>query len=115
MRWHALAVFLRSAIVRSAVVRPAGCLVVLAALALLASDCAPAGTSLTVISWGGSYGQAVTKAYLEPFAAATGIDVRLDDYNGGLAQIRAQVETGNVHWDVVDFEMSPAWYRPSAT
>ena len=103
VRWRALAVFLRSAVVRSA-----ACLVVLSALVLVASDCAPAGTSLTVISWGGSYGQAVTKAYLEPFAAATGIDVRLDDYNGGLAQIRAQVETGNVHWDVVDFEMADA-------
>ena len=91
-----------------AVIRSAACLVVLSALVLVASDCAPAGTSLTVISWGGSYGQAVTKAYLEPFAAATGIDVRLDDYNGGLAQIRAQVETGNVHWDVVDFEMADA-------
>ena len=78
-------------------------------VALLASQCAlPAGETLTVISWGGSYGQAVTRAYLEPFAAATGIEVRLDDYNGGLAQIRAQVETGNVHWDVVDFEMADA-------
>ena len=34
--------------------------------------------------------------------------MRLDDYNGGLAQIRAQVETGNVHWDVVDLEMADA-------
>ena len=92
----------------AALVRPVTWLVVLCALALLASDCAPGGASLTVISWGGSYGQAVTKAYLEPFAAATGIDVRLDDYNGGLAQIRAQVETGNVHWDVVDLEMADA-------
>ena len=89
-------------------VRPAAWLGVVFAAALLASDCAPGGTSLTVISWGGSYGQAVTKAYLEPFAAATGIEVRVDDYNGGLAQIRAQVETGNVHWDVVDLEMADA-------
>ena len=91
-----------------AFVRPASWLAVLFASALLAADCAPRGPSLTVISWGGSYGQAVTKAYLEPFAAATGIEVRLDDYNGGLAQVRAQVETGNVHWDVVDFEMADA-------
>ena len=28
----------------------------------------------------------------------------MQDYNGGLAEIRAQVETGNVHWDVVDLE-----------
>ena len=93
---------------RSRHVRPAAWLVVVFAAALLASDCAPGGASLTVISWGGSYGQAVTKAYLEPFAAATGIEVRVDDYNGGLAQIRAQVETGNVHWDVVDLEMADA-------
>lgn len=32
--------------------------------------------------------------------------VRLESYNGGLAQIRAQVETGNVHWDIVDLEFA---------
>ena len=93
---------------RAAGARSAACLATLSAAVLLASDCAPGGASLTVISWGGSYGQAITKAYLEPFAAATGIEVRLDDYSGGLAQVRAQVETGNVHWDVVDFEMADA-------
>ena len=40
--------------------------------------------------------------------AETGIEVRLEDYNGGLAQIRAQVETGNVHWDVVDLNVADA-------
>ena len=30
----------------------------------------------------------------------------MESYNGGLAQIRAQVETGNVHWDVVDLEFA---------
>ena len=88
--------------------RPAASAAALLALALPAAGCAPAGPSLTVVSWGGSYGQAIERAYLEPFAAATGIEVRVDDYNGGLAQIRAQVETGNVHWDVVDLEMVDA-------
>ena len=64
--------------------------------------------SLTVVSWGGSYARACDKAYHIPFTGETGIDVRLEDYNGGLAQIRAQVETGNVHWDVVDMEMADA-------
>ena len=83
---------------------------VLVAEALLASSACigPAGESLTVISWGGSYAQAVTRGYLEPFTAETGIEIRLDDYNGGLAQVRAQVETGNVHWDVVDLEIADA-------
>ena len=67
-----------------------------------------AGDSLTVVSWGGSYARACQKAQHEPFTAETGIDIRLEAYNGGLAQIRAQVESGNVHWDVVDLEMADA-------
>ncbi len=65
---------------------------------------AAAAEALTVVSWGGAYGLASRLAWLEPFSEETGTDFRLEDYNGGLAQIRAQVETGNVHWDVVDLE-----------
>ncbi len=61
---------------------------------------------VTVVSWGGSYAEASRKAWNVPFTAETGIDVRLESYNGGLAQVRAQVETGNVHWDVVDLEFA---------
>ena len=64
--------------------------------------------AITAVSWGGSYAQACVKAYHEPFTAESGINVRLEDYNGGLAQIRAQVETGNVHWDVIDLEIADA-------
>ena len=64
----------------------------------------PAAESLTVVSWGGSYARACQEAYLKPFAAETGVRVRLEDYNGGLSQVRAQVEAGNVHWDIVDLE-----------
>ena len=64
----------------------------LAALAVPAAGCGgPRRESLTVVSWGGSYAHAIDKGYLEPFAAETGLDVRLEDYNGGLAQVRAQV------------------------
>ena len=81
----------------------------LAAMAALASSCFnPSVESLTVVSWGGSYAQAVTKGYHEPFTAETGIGIRLDDYNGGLAQVRAQVESDNVYWDVVDLEIADA-------
>ena len=61
--------------------------------------------SLTVVSWGGSYARACVKGYHERFSAETGISINLEDYNGGLAQIRAQVEVGNVYWDVVDLEI----------
>ena len=89
---------------------PSAAAVRVAALtAALACGCAPPPSgSLTVVSLGGSYGQALVKGYLEPFTAETGVEIRLDDYNGGLAQVRAQVETGNVHWDVVDFETADA-------
>ncbi|MYA36325.1 MAG: ABC transporter substrate-binding protein [Gammaproteobacteria bacterium] len=70
---------------------------------LFAGFTAAAGAqTLTLVSWGGSYGRSVERAWVEPFIEETGIEVRVEDYNGGLAQIRAQVETGNVFWDVVD-------------
>jgi len=59
---------------------------------------------LTVVSWGGSYAKACKDGYIDPFATESGVKVHLADYNGGLAQVRAQVESGNVHWDVIDVE-----------
>ena len=67
---------------------------------------ATADEEVTVVSWGGSYAEACKKAVLDPFTEETGVEIRLESYNGGLAQIRAQVETGNVHWDVVDLEFA---------
>ncbi len=72
----------------------------------------PAGAQdhdfITVVSWGGSYARASVKAYHERFEQETGIQIKLDEYNGGLAQVRAQAETGNVSWDVVDMEAGDA-------
>ena len=67
-----------------------------------------AGQSITVVSWGGSYARAVNEGANIPFTDATGIRVSVEAYNGGLAQIRAQVDIGNIHWDVVDLEMADA-------
>ena len=78
--------------------------------ALLAAP-TPADAStqqLTVVTWGGAYGRASAKAWFEPFAAATGTQIEVEDYNGGLAQIRAQVDIGAVHWDVVDMDLADA-------
>ena len=86
--------------------------VVLSALVALASltayplDQASAQPqSLTVVSFGGSYSRACEKGYHERFEAETGINLNFEDYNGGLAQIRAQVDVGNVYWDVVDLQI----------
>ena len=68
----------------------------------------PEGPSITAVSWGGSYGRAYRAAIQIPFTEETEIGVEMEDYNGGLAQIRAQVDVGSVFWDVVDLEMADA-------
>ncbi len=61
---------------------------------------------LTVVSWGGSYTRSQMLAYVIPYRQKAGEWVEMKTYNGGLAEIRAQIETANVVWDVVDFEQS---------
>ena len=65
-----------------------------------------ANDPLTVVSWGGAYTRSQVEAYHKPFTEKTGIAVISEDYNGGLAQIKAQVESKNITWDVVDLETS---------
>ena len=89
-----------------------GAAVGLVLLLALAAGCGggdgEGSSTLTVVSWGGSYGRASARAFHGPFSAETGVPIVVEDYNGGLAQIRAQVETGNVYWDVVDMEIADA-------
>jgi putative spermidine/putrescine transport system substrate-binding protein len=66
------------------------------------------GRSLVVVSWGGAYTKSQIEAYHKPFEAETGTKINSVDYNGGIAQIKAQVESGNVTWDVVDLELADA-------
>lgn len=61
--------------------------------------------SLTVVSWGGSYGAAQKKHVIDPYQKDTGVKILFEDYSGGVAEIKAQVESGNIQWDVVDFEV----------
>ncbi len=77
------------------------------ASAILASGSAVAQTKdLTVVSWGGSYTRSQMLAYVKPFRKESGEWVSMETYAGGLDEIREQVETANVVWDVVDFELS---------
>jgi len=75
-------------------------------LAAFASGPAIAADALTVVSWGGAYTKSQLEAYHKPYTAKYGTKIQSEDYNGGLAEIRAQVETGKVTWDVVDLEVS---------
>ena len=72
------------------------------------SGVAMAAESITVVSWGGAYTKSQVEAYHKPWMAATGNTIVSEDYNGGLAEVKAQVEAGNVTWNVVDVELSDA-------
>lgn len=60
--------------------------------------------TLTVVSFGGAYGATQQKHQIDPYEAATGNKVLFQNYTGGVAEIKAQVESGNIQWDVVDIE-----------
>ena len=66
----------------------------------------PAQKPLTIVSWGGDYTRSQMLAYVKPYRKRTGAWVAMETYQGGLDEIREQVETENVVWDVVDFELS---------
>lgn len=63
-------------------------------------------TTLTVATWGGAYAEAQREAIFTPFTERTGIGIEVARYDGGLAELRAQHEAGEVRWDVVDMTMS---------
>ncbi len=62
---------------------------------------------LNVVSWGGAYTMSQEEAYSKPWTEKTGQRIiNIDRSATGLAGLRAQVEAGNVTWDLVD--MLPA-------
>jgi putative spermidine/putrescine transport system substrate-binding protein len=78
-------------------------LTLLATLALTASPLV--AQDLTVTSFGGAYGAAQQEHMIDPFMAETGVNVLFEDYGGGIAEMKSQVEAGNILWDVVDIEV----------
>jgi putative spermidine/putrescine transport system substrate-binding protein len=59
------------------------------------------GVTLTFSSFGGVYQDAQKKAWQEPYTQLTGVQFQNDE-NSSNATIKAQVEAGQVTWDVVD-------------
>ncbi len=60
--------------------------------------------TVNIASFGGSYTRSQMLAFVRPWEASTGKVANMHDYNGGLAEIRSQVASANVIWDVVDME-----------
>ncbi|MER8438856.1 ABC transporter substrate-binding protein [Mesorhizobium sp. M1312] len=78
------------------------------ALASVSTIPAFAEDRLVVASFGGAYTAAQSKAFIEPYMAEKGTKVLTADYNGGLAELRSQVQSGNGAWDVIDLELQDA-------
>ena len=59
----------------------------------------PAQADVTVASWGGAYTMSQQKAYADTYGPG---GINFVNYNGGLGEVRAQVESSNVTWDIID-------------
>ena len=82
----------------------------LAGISMAGSGAAQADSELVVVSWGGAYTASQQKAYHEPYMKANpGITILNDDSaSEGVAKLRAQVEAGNITWDLVDMVAADA-------
>ncbi len=60
--------------------------------------------TVNVVSFGGDYTRSQMLSMVRPWEAASGKFVNMSDYGGGIAEIRSQVNSANVSWDVVDME-----------
>tara|TARA_R110001583_G_scaffold29807_6_gene103835 strand:+ start:3092 stop:4147 length:1056 start_codon:yes stop_codon:yes gene_type:complete len=76
-----------------------------AAIALCTAAAPVLADQLTAVSFGGAYGAAQQKHMIDPFMKKTGHKILFENYSGGIAEIKAQVESGNILWDVVDIEV----------
>lgn len=82
----------------------AGRAVTCAALGLVLAAGSARADDITITSWGGTYQEGQRVTYFDPFTAKTGIKVTEETYSGELAKIKAQVDSGDVVWDVVDVD-----------
>jgi ABC-type glycerol-3-phosphate transport system substrate-binding protein len=56
---------------------------------------------ITFTSWVGPYMRSQMLGFVRPYEAENGVRVNVVGYNGGISEIRDQVESANVTWDVV--------------
>ena len=79
------------------------------AIAALAAGAAFAqDKSMTVLSFGGAYGNSQMEAYVKPFIEKTGINVQMIDADNPATPLKSQVEAGNVTVDVASVEYADA-------
>ena len=62
----------------------------------------PTQADVTIASWGGAYTMSQQKAYADTWTEG---QANFVNYNGGLGEVRTQVESGNVTWDLIDLSL----------
>nr|AAC12800.1 ChtH [Agrobacterium sp.]AAC17432.1 ChtH [Agrobacterium tumefaciens] len=77
----------------------------LAAAAVFLLAGAASAAEVVVASYGGTFQDAQTKAFFEPYNKASGVKVTATT-GSAYAKVKAMVESGNVTWDVVSAESS---------
>jgi len=90
------------------VFRLAACCGLALLTSLSGSAAAATDRVLTVVSWGGSYTRSQILGFVRDFEKQTGVNVEIIDYGGGIEEIRSQVRSWNVKWDVIDLELFDA-------
>ncbi len=75
---------------------------------VLLSFSVSAQQQLNVVSWDGAYVKSQILGFIRPYEKEAGIRVNVLQYSGGIDEIRRQVRSWNVHWDVVDLELFDA-------
>lgn len=63
---------------------------------------------LNVVSWDGAYVKSQILGFIRAFEEARDVRVNVVEYSGGINEIRRQVRSWNVSWDVVDLELLDA-------
>lgn len=64
--------------------------------------------TLNVVSWDGAYVKSQILGFIRSYEDARNVRVNVLEYSGGIDEIRRQVRSWNVQWDVVDLELFAA-------
>jgi putative spermidine/putrescine transport system substrate-binding protein len=67
-----------------------------------AQNSSGANNVITFTSWPGPYMRSQMLGFVRPYEEQNNLRVNVASYNGGITEIRDQVESANVIWDVVD-------------
>lgn len=59
---------------------------------------------LTVVGFGGATQEAMRETLFKPYQEKTGTPLLEESYTGGIAKVKAMVETGTTTWDVVQMD-----------